>query len=63
MRLINIELYDSHLAYDNFSFTKPSLTVSGRNPLKQIESDLIKYDMDSEEELDEFLGEDLEDDE
>ena len=53
-RLLNIEIWDSWLAFDMFSFTKPVHTVSGRDPFKKRERGPIDYDLDSEDELAEF---------
>ena len=62
-RVINIEIWDSWLAFEMFSFTKPTHTVNGRNPFKKSEQGLINYDLDSEDELAEYQGEDIDDDE
>ena len=62
-RVINIELWDSWLAYDNYPFTKLGEGLRGRNPFAKSETGLIDYDMDSEDELAEYQGEDINDDE
>ena len=46
-----------------FTFAKPVNTVNGRDPFKKSEQGLINYDLDSEDELAEFQGEDIDDDE
>ena len=58
-RVINIDIWDSALAYNNFVFHKGSLSrLNPRNPF-QLDTDLIDYEMDSEDELAELLGEDV----
>ena len=57
-RKINIEIDESRLAYYNFTFTKPATGLSGRTPFRKSEIHL-DYDMDSEEEMNELLAEDL----
>ena len=58
LRKINIEIDESRLAYYNFPFTKLATGLSGRVPFKKSELHL-DYDIDSEEELNELVGEDL----
>lgn len=62
-RLINIEIWDSWLAFEMFSFTKPIHAANGRNPFQMNEQGIINYEMDSEDELAEFEGDDIGDDE
>lgn len=63
VRVINIDIWDSYLVYENYSFSKQHNLANPRNPFQINESPNrdILYDLDSEEELMELLGEDVED--
>lgn len=62
VRIVNIDLWDSCLQYESIAFNGKYSKVNPRNFLQQ--SDDINYDLDSEDELEERLGEnaDSEDD-
>ena len=63
MRVLNIQLWDSCIAYDNFSFNGNQRAVNPRDPLsKADESAGVNYDLDSEDELQELLGEGMDSD-
>jgi len=34
VRVINIDIWDSYLVYENYSFTKPPFLVNPRNPFQ-----------------------------
>ena len=57
VRVINLLLWDSCLSYESFSFRGNLQGLNPRTPLQVC--DTINYDMDSEEELQELLGEDM----
>ena len=57
VRVINLLIWDSCLSYESFSFRGNLQGLNPRNPLQVC--DTINYDMDSEEELQELLGEDM----
>ena len=56
IRVINLQLWDSALAYDSYSFRGDPKSVNPRNPFQLVDSQ-INYDLDSEDELQELLGE------
>ena len=58
-RIINLQLWDSCLSYENHYFRANPKTVNPRDPLKLIESE-INYEIDSEDELQELMGENAE---
>ena len=57
MRVINIRLFDSVLEYENFSFYTDLHCVNPRNPF-QLNEVAINYELDSEDELQELMGDD-----
>jgi len=70
-RVINIENWASNLAYYNYTFNKGPLYIVwskiSRNPNQRLPEDVTKYlgldyDLDSEEELGEMLGDDVDKD-
>jgi len=65
--VINIEIYDSQLAYLNFTFARALPTAKIFNPKRPCEKNPeagnmvgIDYDLESDEELAELQGEDVE---
>ena len=63
LRLVNMHIWDSCLAFENFVFKGPVRAVNPRNPFEQVTDKMVvNYDLDSEDELQELMGEDAEDD-
>ena len=61
VRVLNIELWDSCLAFESYSFKGNVLAVNPRNFMElNKDANVINYDLDSEDELEERLGEDAE---
>jgi hypothetical protein len=63
-RVITIEIWDSSIAYFNYTFGQKPYAKLGRNScqlLSEEDQQLlgIDYDLDSEEELAEMLGDDV----
>ena len=58
-RIINIEIWDSNLAYSSYVLENTTKLVNGRNPFLQNNSGQINYDIDSEEELADLMGENI----
>jgi hypothetical protein len=68
-RVLNIEIYDSQLAYFNFTFTKANPALKIFNPKRPCEKNVtacqqvgLDYELESDEELAELQGEDVEND-
>ena len=53
-------LCDSQIAYVNHDFYKGALSLLNPRDPFELDEELLNYDMDSEEELDELFGEDVE---
>ena len=50
--MVNLHIWDSYLAFENYSFQGPVNAVNPRNPLQMTEDkSVINYDLDSEDEL------------
>lgn len=62
-RVITIEIWDSSLAYYNYTFPKPFIKLgkTSHEPLPDLIQQVlgIDYDLDSDEELAEILGDDV----
>ena len=56
VRVVNLQLWDSILAFENYSFKGDTRSVNPRNPFQTV--DEINYELDSQDELQELMGED-----